>query len=207
MLRVANKGALFKVYRGVVVTFAMTPLAARRYVVGNAGGCWMEIFCPPPRPSGNPPSTRQKSLVVPPEVPSAALRRLRTQKRLCVIVVPWGLPWLKRWFLLGAGPCSREHQPTVKILQATIVFRLKTSLDVPAPRGLPLQRRCPPRPPSGICLVKQYCPARVGAVHSPPSPWAIVGGGGTSISRLATSGLPVLWTARRAIRKMLIFSE
>ena len=47
MLRVANKGVLFKVYRGVPLTFAMTSLAARGCPVGNVGGCWTEIFSPP----------------------------------------------------------------------------------------------------------------------------------------------------------------
>ena len=127
MLQVANMGILFMVYRGVPLAFAITPLVARGCAVGNAGGCWTEIFSPPtslrnspkhPRevphcPARCPSLSRQKSLGVPPEVPSprpsAALRRLRTRKCSCVVVVPWGLLWLCRWLLLGAGPCSREH--------------------------------------------------------------------------------------------------
>ena len=167
MLRVANKGILFKVYRGVPLTFAMTSQAARGCAVGNVGGYWTEIFSPltslrkspkhPPEvsrcPAGCPSSSRRKSLVVPSEVPSprpsAALRCLMTWKRSCLIVAPWGFMWLCHRLLLGTDPCSRQHRPAVKILQATTAFRLKMSLDIPAPRGLPLRRRYPPRPPSG----------------------------------------------------------
>ena len=80
MLRVANWGIVFKVYRGVPLSFAMTPLAARGCAVGKAGGCWTEIFSPP-HPSGSPPSTRRKFLVVPLNVPRC----------------PTGSPSLSRW--------------------------------------------------------------------------------------------------------------
>ena len=191
MLQVANRGILFKVYRGVPLTFSMTPLAARGCTVGNAGGCWTEIFSPPmslrkspkhppevPRcPTGCPSLSRQKSLIVPQEVPccpagSPLPAPLRTSAlpqdteafacRRGALGSPVALPPAspgRRPVLPGAPACRKN-------LQVTIVFRLKTSLDVLAPRGLPLRRRCPPRPPSGICLVKQYRPAWVGTVKS-----------------------------------------
>ena len=172
MLRVANRGILFKVYRGVPLFFAMTPLAAGGCVVAKRGAVGQRYLAPhvpsevPQAPTRSFSLFRRMSLFVPPEVPSprpsAALRCLRTQKRSRVVVAPWGL--------LSAGPCSWGHRSAVKILQATIAFRLKMSLDIPVPHGLPLRRRCLPRPPSGICLLKQYCPAQVGTVRSQPSP-------------------------------------
>ena len=75
VLRVANRGILFKVYRGVPVTFAMTPLAARVRCRQRGGLLDGEILAPavplevPPAPAGLPSLSRRMSLVVPPEVP------------------------------------------------------------------------------------------------------------------------------------------
>ena len=133
MLRVAKRGILFKVYRGVPLTFAMTPLAARGCAVGNAGGCWTERFSPPtslrktpqhppevPRcPAGCPSLSCRNSLVVPTEVASprrsATLRCLKTRTRSRVVVAPWGSPVAmplaspgRRPMLLGAPACRKN---------------------------------------------------------------------------------------------------
>ena len=75
MLRVGNKGILFKVYRGVPLNFAMTSLVARGCAVGNAGGCWTEILAPhvppevPQAPAGSFLLSCRMPLIIPPEVP------------------------------------------------------------------------------------------------------------------------------------------